>query len=395
MVNRLVKPFKSHSYFLFGNRGVGKSTLLESYFPRSKHLWFDLLDHDTEKRFALRPQLLKEILEEAKGKYPAQSFVIIDEVQKNPVLLDTVHSLIEKKHFHFILTGSSSRKLKRQGTNLLAGRAFVTYLFPFTHVELGSQFNLNQVLQWGALPKIFELKDTEDRIDYLNTYSDIYLREEIIAEQIVRNVTPFRQFLEVAAQSQAKIVNFSKISHSIGVEIPTVQNYFQILEDTFTGFLLQPYDESIRKRQRKNPKFYFFDTGVTRALQNRTTLPIQAGTFEYGDLFEQFIILEFVRLNSYLKKSWKFSYLQTQSKVEVDLVIERPGQDRLFIEIKSTDQVHSLSDEKLNGFKALVKDSKKTKGIVLSQDPLARVIEGIHILPWQEVFQKLFFEGTI
>lgn len=268
MVNRLIKPFKLHSYFLFGNRGVGKSTLLEHYFPKDKHLWFDLLDYDTEKRLALRPQLLKEILDKAKDQYPPQSFVIIDEVQKNPALLDTVHSLIEKKYFNFMLTGSSSRKLKKQGTNLLAGRAFVTYLFPFTHLELGPQFNLNEVLQWGALPKIFELQDSEDRSDYLNAYSDIYLREEIIAEQIVRNVTPFRHFLEVAAQSQAKIINFSKISHSIGVDISTVQNYFQILEDTFTGFLIQPYDESIRKRQRKNPKFYFFDTGITSLSPN-------------------------------------------------------------------------------------------------------------------------------
>lgn len=395
MVNRLVKPFKLHSYFLFGNRGVGKSTLLESQFPRSDHLWIDLLDSETEKRLALRPHFLKEMLMEATQKYPKNGFVIIDEIQKIPALLDTVHSFIEKKHLNFILTGSSARKLKKQGTNLLGGRAFVSYLFPFTHLELKSDFNLNQVLQWGSLPKIFDYDEADMRRDYLNAYTDTYLREEIISEQIVRNIIPFRQFLEVAAQSQAKIVNYSNISKSIGVDITTVQNYFQILEDTFAGFLLQPYDESLRKRQRKNPKFYFFDTGVSRALQNRLTLPLDQGTYEYGDLFEQFIILEFVRLNSYLKKSWKFSYIQTQSNVEVDLVIERPGMDRLFIEIKSSDQVESLNSEKLRGFKDLVKDSRKTKGILLSRDPISRVEEDIYILPWEEAFKRLFFENNL
>ncbi len=389
-----MKSFKSHSYFLFGNRGVGKSTLLNHLFPRSQHLWIDLLDYETEKRLALRPQLLKEMLDSTQKQYPEKTFVIIDEIQKNPSLLDTVHSQIEKKHFHFILTGSSSRKLKRQGTNLLAGRAFVTHLFPFTHMELGDQFHLDSVLQWGSLPKIFELED-EDRVQYLNAYSDTYLREEIIAEQIVRNITPFRQFLEVAAQSQAKIINYSKISQTLGVDVTTVQNYFQILEDTFTGLLLQPYDESIRKRQRKNPKFYFFDTGITRTLQNRVSLPIQNGTFEYGGLFEQFIILEFARLNSYFKKLWKFSYLQTQTGVEVNLIVERPGKDKLFIEIKSTAQVQSLNLEKLNGFKSLVKDANETKGLILSQDPISRIEDNIYIMNWKEAFQKLFIEDSI
>ncbi len=390
MVNRLVKPFKLHSYFLFGNRGVGKSTLLQSLFPKTKSIWFDLLDYETEKKLALNPGLLKQQLDELRKKFPKNTFVIIDEIQKNPKLLDSVHGLIEQKYFHFILTGSSARKLKKQGVNLLAGRAFISYLFPFTHAELGKKFNLDHVLKWGSLPKIFDYKDDDLCLQYLNSYADAYLREEIIAEQIVRNITPFRHFLEVAAQSQARIVNYSNISRDVGVDVTTVQNYFQILEDTFTGVLLQPYDQSLRNRQRKNPKFYYFDIGVGRALQNKLTLPLDRRSYEYGDLFEQFVILECIRLNSYYGKNFKFSYLKTQSDVEVDLVIERPGKSSIFIEIKSTDSILSLNQEKLNGFRKIVEDSKKTEGWVLSQDSTARVEGGIRIIPWKLALAELF-----
>ena len=228
--------------------------------------------------------------------------------------------------------------------------------------------------------------------DFLNAYTDTYLREEIIAEQLVRKVLPFRQFLEVAAQANSKIVNYKKTAEAVGVDITTVQNYFQILEDTFVGFLLQPYHESIRQRQRRNPKFYFFDTGVTRALQNRLPLPLTESTFEYGDLFEQFIILEFIRLSSYFKKSWRFSYIMTKDNVEVDLVIERPGQAKLFIEIKSTAKIGTLLREGLGGFQNLVQDSKNTMGLVISQDPLEKIESGITFQPWQKAFQDLFVD---
>ena len=391
MVNRLAKLSKTNSFFLFGNRGVGKSTLLEQLFPQDNHPWFDLLDLALEKKLALKPELLNALLEAAKKDYPKGTFVVIDEVQKNPALLDVVHSQIEKKYFHFVLTGSSARKLKKQSANLLGGRAFVYYLYPFTHLELQKNFKLNEVLKWGSLPKIFEF-NTEDKIDYLNAYADTYLREEIISEQLVRKILPFRQFLEVAAQSNCKIVNYKKTADAVGVDITTVQNYFQILEDTFVGFLLQPYHESIRQRQRKNPKFYFFDTGVTRTLQNRLQLSLTESTYEYGDLFEQFIILEFIRLNSYYKKSWKFSYIMTKDDVEVDLVIERPGKPKLFIEIKSTAKIDNLLAESLGGFQRLVQDSKDTQGLVISQDPIEKIENRILFQPWQKVFQQLFIE---
>jgi predicted AAA+ superfamily ATPase len=245
-------------------------------------------------------------------------------------------------------------------------------------------------LSWGTLPKIFSLAEVEDKIDYLNSYCDAYLREEIIAEQIVRNVTPFRHFLEVAAQGNSKIINYSNIAKSIGVDTTTVQNYFQILEDTFAGVLLQPFHESIRERQRKNPKFYFFDTGVTRSLQNRLTLPLVEQSFEFGDLFEQFIILEFIRLNFYFKKSWKFSYLMTKNNVEIDLIVERPGAQRLLVEIKSTDAIQNLPDSHWVGFRKIVKDFPNALGVCVSRDPVAFVKDGIRFVHWKQLFDELF-----
>jgi predicted AAA+ superfamily ATPase len=393
MVNRIANLSKTNSFFLFGNRGVGKSTLLEGLFHKQNHPWFDLLDPALEKKLSLNPSLLEQILQEEKRKYPKGTFVIIDEVQKIPQLLNIVHSQIEQKYFHFVLTGSSARKLKKHGTNLLGGRAFVYFLFPFTHLEIGQNFDLLSTLQWGSLPKVFEYEKL-DKVEYLNAYTNTYLREEIIAEQLVRQITPFRQFLEVAAQSNCKILNYSKIAEAVGVDTTTVQNYFQILEDTFTGVLLQPYDQSLRKRQRKNPKFYFFDTGITRSLQNRLTMDVVESTYEYGDLFEQFIILEFLRLNEYFRKSWKFSYLQTKDNVEVDLIIEQPGHypnnKVIFIEIKSTKDTESLDSSNLNGFINLVKSHPQAEALVISQDPIHKNKNGVRYLHWKAAFQELF-----
>ncbi len=390
MVNRIIKISKSHSFFLFGNRGVGKTTLLRSIFDKKKSIWINLLESKEELRYSRSPDILSDELSEAKSKYPKGTFVIIDEIQKIPKLLDIVHLEIENKYFNFVLTGSSARKLKKVGVNLLAGRAFIQYLHPLTHVELDQKFNLDQVLRWGSLPQIFQYKNTDDKIDYLTSYTDTYLREEIVAEQIVRNIPAFRHFLEVAAQSNSKIINYSNIASAVGVETTTIQNYFEILEDTFVGYLLQPFHESIRNRQRKNPKFYYFDIGVVRNLQNKLTLNLIDQNYEYGDLFEQFIILEFVRLNAYYKTHFKFSYLMTKDAVEVDLVIERPGKAKLFIEIKSTKDIRGLSAEKLTSFKKLAQDAKNVEAVILSQDKKAKKEEGVRFLYWRDFFCEVF-----
>jgi predicted AAA+ superfamily ATPase len=219
---------------------------------------------------------------------PEVKWVVIDEIQKIPALLDVVHSLAKNKSLKFALSGSSARKLKRGAANLLAGRAFKYVCHPLLHSELGASFSMDEVLRYGSLPEVFSL-EAPDKQDYLRTYVETYFKEEIVAEQIVRKLKPFKNFLQVAAQMNTKILNLNKVARDVGVDHTTVQNYFEILEDTLIGFLLEPFDESIRKRQRQASKFYYFDLGVARALKRSLELPLLPSTLDYGDAFEHFI----------------------------------------------------------------------------------------------------------
>jgi predicted AAA+ superfamily ATPase len=271
-------------------------------------------------------------------------------------------------------------------SNLLAGRAFVYHLYPFTHKELGEDFNLENALQWGTLPKIFHLESSEDKAQYLRAYALTYLKEEIVAEQIVRKLAPFRQFLEVAAQSNGKIINYKKIADDIGVDIKTVQSYFTILEDTLTGFLLPAYHASIRKRQRANPKFYFFDPGVKRALDRTLTLGMREGTYAYGDAFEHFIILEIMRLCNYQNRDWLFSYLKTKDNAEIDLIADRPGLSTLLLEIKSSTKITERDVYTLNRFMAAF---SKSEAFCLSRDPNEKKIGRTWCVHWKRGFDIL------
>ena len=222
------------------------------------------MDPNLDDRLARNPSSLKTMI----AANPNKKWILIDEIQKNPKLLDVIHSLSSDKKIKFILTGSSARKLKRGSANLLAGRAFKYVCHPLTHLELETEFKLQEVLQFGALPEIFSLSIDEKK-DYLRAYVETYFKEEIVAEQIVRKLRPFKIFLTVAAQMNGRILNINKIAHDVGVDHATVQNYFEILEETLVGFLLEPFHESVRKRQRKASKFYYFDLGVVRALKKR------------------------------------------------------------------------------------------------------------------------------
>ncbi|MBF0432688.1 MAG: DUF4143 domain-containing protein [Fibrobacteria bacterium] len=265
-------------------------------------------------------------------------WVVIDEVQKVPAILDVVQRLITKQKLKFALTGSSARKLKRGSANLLAGRAIQKVLFPLSHIELGDKFDLDFCLNWGSLPEVFAL-EKDERADYLRAYANTYVKEEIQAEQIIRKIPPFKKFLEIAALSSGNIVNYSKIARDIGSDAVSVKSYFEILEDTLLGFFLPAYDTSIRKQQSKSPKFYFFDAGVSRALSRALQVSVRPSTFEYGNAFEQFIINDINRLNLYYQKDWKCTYFRSKDNVEIDLVIERPGQSTLLIEIKSKTKI--------------------------------------------------------
>lgn len=373
-----------NSFFLFGPRGTGKSTLLKERFNRDESLWLDLLDSELEERLAYRPQELYAIV----NALPAQiRYVVIDEIQKIPPLLDEVHRLIEKTDKIFVLTGSSARKLKYGGANLLAGRAFIYHLYPLSCFELKEAFNLEEALLWGTLPKIFSLGDASSKQEFLRSYTDTYLKEEIWNEQIVRKLPPFRRFLEVAAQCNGKIINYANIARDVGVDEKTIKEYFNILEDTMIGFFLESFHHSFRKRLAEKPKFYFFDPGIVRSLSRRLSLPLMPKTAAYGDAFEHLIILECIRLASYFEPDYRFSFIRTAADVEVDLVIERPGKPLLCIEMKSTDHVQ---EHDILSFSKLTKDLPDAEAIVLSQDRFMKKFNHVTCYPWQEGLKELF-----
>lgn len=382
MIPRLLKLPVLQSYFLFGPRNTGKSTIINSYYHKNDSMVFDLLDPLLEDRFSRDPSELTRIV---KGLPEEIKYVIIDEVQKIPKLLDIIHHLIESTNKYYVLTGSSARKLKYGGANLLAGRAFVYYLYPFSFLEIESKFNLEEALNWGLLPKIFELKTFEDKKRFLDSYSHTYIKEEIWAEQFVKNLDPFRKFLEVAAQMNGKIINFHKIALDVGVDDKTIKKYYSILEDTLIGFFLEAFQHSVRKRLNSKPKFYFFDVGVARSLARLLTIPVIPKTTLYGDVFEHFIILECMKLASYCNNDYRFSYLMTKDDVEIDLVVERPGKPLLLIEIKSNDNV---SKESISSFIKLTKDLEGCEAVCLSNDRFAKIIDNVTVYPWQEGIKK-------
>ena len=389
MFPRLLEVTKKRSFFLFGARNTGKSTFLKNKFVKENTFWCDLLDPDEEDRFSRKPNTLYEMV---KALPESITHVVIDEVQKVPKLLDVVHRLMGETTLFFVMTGSSARKLKRGGANLLAGRAFVYHFFPLTSFEIGNKFDLNFTLNWGTLPEVFEFDEDKECSLFLHAYANTYLKEEIWDEHFIRNLDPFRKFLEVAAQCNGKIVNYSNISRAVGVEDKTVASFFSLLEDTLIGFFLEPFHNSFRKRLSEKPKFYFFDLGVVRALSRRLSVPLIEKTSAYGEAFEHFVILEIIRLASYFEPEYRFSYLRTPSDVEVDLIVERPGKPLLFIEIKSTDEIER-SD--LSGFIRLSKDFGECEAIVLSRDPYRKKIDHVISFFWRDGIKYLFQQHLV
>lgn len=387
MIQRILRPLRSNSFFLFGARGTGKSTfVVKQFLSNSKpddSLLIDLLDPEQEDRYARRPELLERVLA-AQTRPP--EWIIIDEVQRAPRLLDLAHRLIESKGLKFILTGSSARKLRRGASNLLAGRAFLCRMFPLTQRELGTAFELSCVLRWGSLPKLSSLATDAEKKAYLTSYGLTYLKEEIQAEQLVRKIEPFREFLEVAAQSNGMILNASRIARQIGSDVKTVQSYFQILEDTWVGFPLPAYHRSVRKSQTSHPKFYLFDPGVKGALERSLDAVPVPGSFAYGDVFEHWVILEFHRLNEYLGRDYRLSYLRTKDGAEIDLVLSKPGSRTILVEIKSAERIDEVEVNKLH---RLQKDISGSSAFYLSRDESAQKIGDVRCLPWYKGLSEI------
>ena len=383
MFRRLLQTTRRSSFFLFGARGTGKTTYIRDAFTPDASLYLDLLDPEVEDLYRRTPSRLEQQV----GALPdSVQWILIDEVQRAPRLLDVAHRLIETTGKHFVLTGSSARKLRRGASNLLAGRAFVHNLYPLTVPELRDAFDLDDALCWGTLPRVYSLDTDEDRRAYLRAYALTYLKEEIVAEQIVRRLDPFRQFLEVAAQSNGTIINYTNVARDVGADPKTVMSYFSILEDTLVGFLLPAFHRSIRKQQRVNPKFYFFDTGVKRALDRTLDVPLSAGTYEYGKAFEHLVITQIVHLSRYRYPDWRFSYLQTGAGVEIDLVVERPGLPAAIIEIKSSERVDERDVRHLTRFTG---DFHEPLALCLSRNRTRMLIEGVLCVHWREALEEL------
>jgi uncharacterized protein len=383
MVHRLINPLKSNSFFLFGARGTGKTHFLSNYLPEDRTFSINLLDPLELDRYNLDPS---ELSRAVAGLTSEIEWIFIDEVQKLPKLLDLVHLLIETTHLKFALTGSSARKLKRGGANLLAGRAFVNSLFPLTACEFGDLFDLNTTLQWGSLPSLLRFENNEQREQYLRTYATTYLKEEIAEEQIVRKLDPFRRFLQVAAQTSGQIVNYTKIGRDVGTSTKTVQSYFEILADTLLGTIIPPFHESIRKRQHANPKFYLFDLGVKRALERTLLIPVVPQTYAFGVAFEHFIVNEIVRLKSYHLNDFEISYFRTHDDAEIDLIIERPGMPRALVEIKSGERI---TESDVRHLLTIGKTISNSVSYCLSQDPLSKKIGDVSCVHWKQGLQEL------
>jgi predicted AAA+ superfamily ATPase len=367
------------SCLLFGPRQTGKSTLVRSVLP-ARSWTVDLLEHDTFLRYSKEPSLFRREVEEKVRA--GTSVVFVDEVQKVPALLDEVQGLIDRGGVRFILTGSSARKLKRGGGNLLAGRAVTRRLHPLTRRELGDRFDLGRALRLGTLPAAVTSSQDEAR-DLLRSYGETYLREEIQAEAVVRNLGGFARFLDVAAAQCGEILNYTAVGRDAGLATRTVQEYFQVLEDTLIGFRLEAWGRSPRARLVKHPRFYLFDTGITNALTHRLTAAVDP--IARGRLFEQWVVLECLRLVDYLDVEARCYYWRTNQGAEVDLAIERHGRLVLAVEIKAKRRIAGAD---LSGLRSFGQAHPTVPRLVVCEVPEEHRLQDVLVLPWQRFFDR-------
>ena len=356
------------SVFLFGPRQCGKSSLIRETIHSA--YYFDLLKSDTFLRLSQNPLYL----EQTGG---ADKPMVIDEIQKLPNLLDEVHRLIEERGFRFLLTGSSARKLRKKGVNLLGGRARVKRLHPFSAAELGDLFELDHAVNFGMLPSVwFAGEPEEDLADYI----DEYLRQEVIAEGATRNLPAFSRFLEIAALSNGEQIDYSSISRDAQVPRSTVQEYFRILRETLLADEVPVWKRGTKRRTVETGKFYLFDPGVARRMSGRRR--VVRGTPEYGHLLETLVHHE---LRSYLDwriRDGRISYWRTPAGVEVDFVI-----GNVALEVKSSE---SVSAGDLRGLKAIAEEGAFAHLVVVCLEPRPRIDAGVEILPYREFIERLW-----
>ena len=361
------------SVFLFGPRQCGKSWLVD-HTLKDVHV-IDLLSSEMFLRLSQHPEQLEQ--------FGADGLpIVIDEIQKLPGLLDEVHRLIEKKGYRFLLTGSSARKLRKKGVNLLGGRARVRRLHPFSAFELKEKFSLERAINFGLLPAVwFSDEPEEDLADYI----DEYLRQEIIAEGATRNLPAFSRFLEVAALANGEQIDYASISRDAQVPRSTVQEYFKILQETLLADEVAVWKRGVKRKTVETAKFYLFDTGVARRLTRRRE--VVEGTPEYGHLFETLVHHE---LRAYLDariRDGVINYWRTQSGTEVDFVV-----GTVAIEVKGKTVVDKRD---LNGLRAIAEEGPFDHRIVVSREPLSRAQDGVEILPYGDFIDRLWSDSLI
>ncbi len=363
---------EGESFFLWGARQTGKSTLLKYLYPDA--LWYDLLLAEVYSRLLANPSLIRENL----LANPEVKLVIIDEIQRIPELLNEIHWLIVNTSTRFILSGSSPRKIIRANTNLLGGRAQRYELYPLVSAEI-PDFDLLRALNHGLLPRHY-LAEQYTRM--IAAYVGNYLKDEISSEARIRNVGVFARFLEAAAFSNGEMVNYSNIAADCGVSAPTIKEYFQILEDTLIGRFVPVYQKKPKRKVIQSPKFYFMDIGIANFLLKRGKIAYKSEAF--GHAFEHFIYQELHAHSHYSGLEYSISYWRTTSQLEIDFVL---GEHQVAIEVKTSDNIY---DRHLRGLKAFKEEYAVQQSIVVCTEPLARLHQGILILPYREFLEKLW-----
>ena len=356
------------SHFLFGPRQTGKTSLIRHSLKGVRS--YDLLDTSVYLALSQNPGRIAQEIDSR------DEIVVIDEIQRLPVLLNEVHRLIEERGIGFLLTGSSARKLRRGGVNLLGGRARTKYMHPLTYGELGNRFDLLKAIERGLLPSIY-LSD-DPRAD-LEAYTGSYLQQEIVAEGVTRNIPAFSRFLKVAALCNGTLVNFTNLSNDAQVPRTTVYEYFEILKDTLLLYELPAWRKSKKRKPLTSSKYYFFDVGVVAALQGREFRP---GTPEFGEAFETYLMHELVSYSDYISGE-PLSYWRSTSGFEVDFILG----DHTAVEVKAKE---NLSDHDLKSLRALAEEKKLKRYLCVSLEPRTRNLENMTILPFREFLENLW-----
>jgi predicted AAA+ superfamily ATPase len=359
------------SHFLFGPRQTGKTSLIRHTLKGVKI--YDLLDTSIYLALSQNPGRIGQELS------PKDRVVVIDEIQRLPELLNEVHRLIEERGIRFLLTGSSGRKLRRGGINLLGGRARTKYLHPFTYMELGDKFNLMHAVERGLLPSVYFSDDP--RAD-LEAYAGSYLQQEIVAEGTIRNLPAFSRFLRAAALCNGQIVNFTNVSNDAQVARTTVYEYFEILKDTLLLYELPAWRKSKKRKPLASSKYYFFDVGVVTALQGRR---FRAGTPEFGEALETYLMHELISYRDYVSGE-PLSYWRSTSGYEVDFIIG----DHTAVEVKAKENVAATD---LKALRALAEEKKLKHYLCVSLEPRKRRIENITVLGYKDFLETLWNAG--